>query len=425
MTNVIAADVKIMKEALLKLSLTATNTDEKNLAENLKIEAESVAIDADVDASNDSSESSSVTEEKDVAPLPIMTVEDYLYKLRTVVREMSQQYQYPHSANKAVSGLDVGSDNDSVLVKEEIIKSSNFDGNKIEYGSKSPVDVSPVRKADDKEDQVIPLSGRNEEVFKLGCGALMMYVSKVLEQPSVPRYRKISTSNASFKALVLPLEGHVELLSAVGFKRNESGTGNFEWTWRVDSDQIVSKVSTKPPDESAQAVILTECVRLLGIGRTEGSLAIISDLDSSINDVATVVTDSLPESIDTNCVVTETAELSLLPPSDTSSTNDHNKVVNDSLMMSDEAVASSTLSNKTEFTELKLASKSMDKKTVTFEKEESVPAVQGPLTPLSPTLPASPLRFSDVSINMCYMMISITSFYLRPALSCWNDCLSP
>jgi hypothetical protein len=58
----------------------------------------------------------------------------------------------------------------------------------------------------------VGLTGKDEEVYKLGCGTLMMYVSKVLEQPSVPRYRKIATSNASYKSIVLPLEGHIEVL---------------------------------------------------------------------------------------------------------------------------------------------------------------------------------------------------------------------
>ena len=63
--------------------------------------------------------------------------------------------------------------------------------------------------------------------FQQGCGALLLYVSKVHEHPSVPRYRKIAASNVAFKTLVEPLSGHTQVLAAVGFSRlgGTDGTG--------------------------------------------------------------------------------------------------------------------------------------------------------------------------------------------------------
>jgi hypothetical protein len=141
----IAAEVTIMKEALLKLSL---NSD-KNKSENEKLEAESVV--ADTDAVSDDASTEIVTEEKDVIPLPVLTVEDYLDKLRTVVREMSQQYQCPPVSTEAVLGSEV--DNiESVVAKEEISDTSNSDNKTSELTSKV-VKLSPLMKPDIKEDQ--------------------------------------------------------------------------------------------------------------------------------------------------------------------------------------------------------------------------------------------------------------------------------
>jgi hypothetical protein len=374
----IAADVKAMKEALLKLSL---NSDNRNKSENEKSEADSLAADTDGAVTNDDVTTES-TEEKDVTPLPILTVEDYLNKLRTVVREISQRYQCPPISSEVVScALEVGHHNESTVTKEELTEISTTDSKMSGFSSKSPIKLSLLVKPDVKEDLGALSNGNGEEGFKLGCGTLMMYVSKVLEQPSVPRYRKISTSNASFKSLVQPLEGHIELLSAVGFKRNESGNGNLEWTWRVDADQIVSKGGIQRPDEAGQFVILTECVRLLGIGRTEGSLAVLTALDNSIHNPDTLTGNDVTEYIDPNCDFAESSS----PIVDTSSSKDSKEIASN---LGHEVCSSSMTEAGCE------ASKPVDKKSVTFEKEESVETLP------ESSSPTPPLGFSDVCIKM-------------------------
>ena len=57
-------------------------------------------------------------------------------------------------------------------------------------------------------------------------GALLMYITKLVEQPTIPRYRRISVTNQTYKALIAPLKGHDEFLKAVGFSKK--GTC-FEW----------------------------------------------------------------------------------------------------------------------------------------------------------------------------------------------------
>eukprot|EP01041_Mallomonas_annulata_P011167 gene11167-23335_t len=74
----------------------------------------------------------------------------------------------------------------------------------------------------------------SNDMLKKGCEMLRMYLSNILEYPDIPRYRKIITSNQSFKTLVSPLSGHVAFLCSVGFihRKTSSGVGAssyFEW----------------------------------------------------------------------------------------------------------------------------------------------------------------------------------------------------
>ena len=60
------------------------------------------------------------------------------------------------------------------------------------------------------------------------CSTLAMYLSNLVQTPEVPRYRRIATSNKTFKSMMGSMKGHEELLSAVGF----SLTGSvWEWQW--------------------------------------------------------------------------------------------------------------------------------------------------------------------------------------------------
>jgi PUB domain len=151
--------------------------------------------------------------------------------------------------------------------------------------------------------------------FQQGCGALILYVSMVLEHPNVPRYRKIAATNASFRSLVDPLPGHVQVLAAVGFSRDaDGGTGGpsrtFEWTWTgpgatdaagagavagavadaiadagagvgvgagPNADSSSSVPFPRPADDAGRAAVLSECIRLLQVGKERGAVALRDD----------------------------------------------------------------------------------------------------------------------------------------------------
>ena len=69
--------------------------------------------------------------------------------------------------------------------------------------------------------------------------ALLMYITKLVEQPTVPRYRRVSTTNQTYKTLIAPLKGHDEFLKAVGFSKKGMC---FEWT---DTSPVISSNGEK------------------------------------------------------------------------------------------------------------------------------------------------------------------------------------
>lgn len=65
------------------------------------------------------------------------------------------------------------------------------------------------------------------ESVRLGCGTLLMYINNLFEHPELPRYRRISTGNQSYKTMLGPLKEHSGVLLSVGFVLR--GT-TFEWS---------------------------------------------------------------------------------------------------------------------------------------------------------------------------------------------------
>ena len=56
------------------------------------------------------------------------------------------------------------------------------------------------------------------ESFKVGISTLIMYFQKILDNPQIPRYRRIHKSNQNFMTLVEPLKGYDSVMVSVGFK---------------------------------------------------------------------------------------------------------------------------------------------------------------------------------------------------------------
>ncbi|KAL4110953.1 hypothetical protein PRIC1_002637 [Phytophthora ramorum] len=90
-----------------------------------------------------------------------------------------------------------------------------------------------VSKAERMEKALKKLRTENSlEQLKLAAGILSMYVKNLVENPDVPRYRRIAPGNANFKQKIEPLKHHEELLKSIGFET----TGlNMEWKWHSAS----------------------------------------------------------------------------------------------------------------------------------------------------------------------------------------------
>ena len=67
---------------------------------------------------------------------------------------------------------------------------------------------------------------QGDEDMVHACNMLIMFIRNVLKEPHIPRYRRIARSNAGFKKSLEPLEGHLQVLEAVGFE--EKGATSLE-----------------------------------------------------------------------------------------------------------------------------------------------------------------------------------------------------
>ena len=85
-----------------------------------------------------------------------------------------------------------------------------------------------------EQGNVVPSAVKPSAKLVSATGALCMYFSKIAENPDVPRYRRLSSTNKIFAKSVAPVSGHVEVLLAVGF-REMAGTG-YEWNWHQRND---------------------------------------------------------------------------------------------------------------------------------------------------------------------------------------------
>lgn len=286
MTNTIAADVKAMKDEIGKLqNVPKVGTDD---LQSLVIK------DDETVASDNESAISSI-----IAP-PKLSTDEYLIILRSAFTEILNSRQ------------------------PSIIPKNPTDRDK-------PQAAAPQANMTVESSKSCLESGTaNDEVFKKGCGALAMYIRNVLGNPSMPRYRKVSTSNASFKSLVLPLVGHAKILDAVGFKLSGIGGSSYEWMWRIEADQpsgTGAAANTGKPDGAGVTIILTECVRLFEICIAGGVKALQAELpllNSSLVTTAAAASSSSSRSLPEVEATTSAQEISSHTVSTVSGDTDSN-----------------------------------------------------------------------------------------------------
>ncbi|CBJ27246.1 conserved unknown protein [Ectocarpus siliculosus] len=95
------------------------------------------------------------------------------------------------------------------------------------------------------------VADNSAQAAKDGMAMLRMLVANLVNQPNVPRYRRIATSNDNFKKRLLPLEGHRAMMEAVGFKPKGS---LWEWTWHEDSTPSASSNNKAVLEDIVKAI---------------------------------------------------------------------------------------------------------------------------------------------------------------------------
>ncbi|CAM9328875.1 unnamed protein product [Scytosiphon promiscuus] len=107
------------------------------------------------------------------------------------------------------------------------------------------------------------LADNTPHAAKDGIAMLRMLVANLVNQPNVPRYRRIASSNDNFKKRLLPLEGYRAMMEAVGFKAKGS---LWEWTWHEDR-----RVHIGPSASSNNKAVLEDIVKAIdAVARPNG-----------------------------------------------------------------------------------------------------------------------------------------------------------
>jgi hypothetical protein len=71
---------------------------------------------------------------------------------------------------------------------------------------------------------------RPDPALTPACELLLMYLTNLLKNPTIPRYRRISTVNAAYAKSLAVLPAHEDILRAIGFSRKADSTV-FEYEW--------------------------------------------------------------------------------------------------------------------------------------------------------------------------------------------------
>jgi hypothetical protein len=85
----------------------------------------------------------------------------------------------------------------------------------------------------DAEESSAPTADSAEKpdpVLTPACELLLMYLTNLSKNPTIPRYRRISTVNAAYAKSLAVLPAHEDILRAIGFSRKPDSTV-FEYEW--------------------------------------------------------------------------------------------------------------------------------------------------------------------------------------------------
>lgn len=133
--------------------------------------------------------------------------------------------------------------------------------------------------------------------FAPACDLLLMYLNNVVKNPTVPRYRRISTTNNSYMKTLSVVQGHEAVLATVGFVRKaESNHFEYEWHSLCNTAGTAGAKGAKldrPDSAQEAAALLVQAVALLSALKTS-VLRLATELQDQLisPDVSSTVEDT-------------------------------------------------------------------------------------------------------------------------------------
>lgn len=181
------------------------------------------AATANVDESSTTkNDSPSSTEDSTLVVEKIWTEEDWLHQLRSAVWSLAALSSASVGDSKIVAVADCADGSvESLLGSAQQYLATYATASATPDTSSATVTAVAAAEVG---------AGSNTDLSP-ACELLVMYLTNILKNPSVPRYRRIATTNSSYMKSLLPVELHAaQLLAAVGFVKKAEST-YFEYTW--------------------------------------------------------------------------------------------------------------------------------------------------------------------------------------------------
>ena len=123
----------------------------------------------------------------------------------------------------------------------------------------------PSSAVTEKENGAVEVSKKEQTKtdFIAACDLLLMYINNIVKNPTVPRYRRLATTNNTYLKSLSAVQGHDTVLASVGFIRKpESNAFEYEW-YNLPATPDGKNKSDRPNSSQEAANLLKEAVELL------------------------------------------------------------------------------------------------------------------------------------------------------------------
>ena len=159
-----------------------------------------------------------------------------------------------------------------IQLRWNVWRLGSTDNDKLKEGEEAFTELRSVVSEEIKRLTSADTSEEKDSQLDTACDMLIMYMNNVLKNPSIPRYRRIATTNSMHANGLAKVLSHDALLQAVGFI-SQSDSKHYIYEWHsLPSSEVCSsadkeaapKEGPRKPDSAEMARgLLTEAVILL------------------------------------------------------------------------------------------------------------------------------------------------------------------